>query len=395
MSTEPLLSIVIPTKNRPATLAIVVAQLLARPEQRLEVVVEDNSDDPAACAAIRDHYADDPRLSWHWEGGSRSAIENCDAAVRRATGTVLCFIGDDDAVTRQAMMAAQWMVEQDVEALICAAGSYIWPDVQNAVRVNDGYNGRLAQPAGTGVCRALNVDRELAAVARAGALTMAELPRLYHGLVRRDVLNRMFDKLGTHFPGPVPDMSNAVGLAAFAGRVWHADVPLTVFGQSAQSMSGRNARRDHQGSITAEASLPANTLANWDPRIPKYWSGPTIWSQAALQAAGQVGHQHFVTQFSFARVYAACLSYNRKEFRHYVADAIDEQPARRRFALRAAIAMEMARIASLRAKVLIPKLFGRGRGTPHADVGSAVAEIEAFIDRHNLMATLEAVSVPK
>lgn len=385
MSANPTLSVVIPTKNRPATLAVVVDQLLAWPDQGLELVVEDNSDEQSLCAPILARHAHDPRLCWHWDGSVRSAIENCDAAVSRASGAVVCFIGDDDAVTRQAMIAAQWMVDNDVEAMIFASGAYIWPDVQNAVRVNDDYSGRLAPLKGTGELRKIDVSAALAAVARAGALTMAHLPRLYHGLVRRDVLTRMHEQLGTYFPGPVPDMSNAVGLTAFTNRVWYADMPLVLSGQSAVSMGGRNARRDHQGSIRAEASLPANTLENWDRRIPQYWSGPTIWSQAALQAAQRIGQHDFLARFAFARVYAACLSYNRKQFRKDVADAIRQHPARRRAGLYAAVSTEMIRIAGMRAKVLLPKLLHVGRGSPHEDVGSAVREVERFIDTQQLM----------
>lgn len=389
MPPKPILSVVIPTKNRPGTLLVVVDQLLAWPDLALELVVEDNSDEQSLCAPILARHAHDPRLRWHWDGSVRSAIENCDAAVSRASGAVVCFIGDDDAVTRHAVIAAQWMVENDVEAMIFASSAYIWPDVQNAVRVNDDYSGRLAPLKASGSLRKIDVSAELFAVAQAGALTMARLPRLYHGLVRRDVLARMYAKLGTHFPGPVPDMSNAVGMAAFSSRVWYADMPLVLSGQSAGSMGGRNARRDHQGSIRAESSLPANTLENWDRRIPQYWSGPTIWSQAALQAAQRVGLNDFLARFAFARVYAACLSYNRKQFRKDVVDAIRQHPARHRTGLYTAVGAEMIRIAGMRAKVLVPKLLRMGRGSPHQDVGSAVREVERFIDTHGLMGAFD------
>lgn len=386
---EPILSVVIPTKNRAATLSVVVEQLLSWPDQSFELVVEDNSNEESLCAPILARHAHDPRLRWHWDSAARSAIENCDAAVSRASGSVVCFIGDDDAVARQALIAAQWMLDHDVEALVIPPGSYIWPDVRNAVRVNDKYNGRMAPLKASGELRGIDVSVELSSVARAGALTMAHLPRLYHGLVRRDVLARMQAKLGTHFPGPVPDMSNAVGLAAFCKRVWYADMPLVLSGQSASSMSGRNARRDHQGSIRAEASLPANTLQNWDRRIPQYWSGPTIWSQAALQAAKTVGHDQFVARFAFACVYAACLSYNRKQFRKDVVVAIHQHPARRRLGMYAAVAVEMVRIAIKRAKVLAPKLLRVGQGSRHEDVASAVREVERFINANGLTSAFQ------
>jgi hypothetical protein len=383
---RPILSIVIPTRNRAATLSVVVDGLLKWPDEDVELIVEDNSDEEAMCAPIRDRWQGDRRLKWAWDGRVRSAIENCDAAIGRATGEVVCFIGDDDSIARHSLAAARWMVERDVDALLCSPGSYLWPDVENAVSVNDAYNGRLAPLSATGGQTSVHTPSELCEVARCGALSMGKLPRVYQAFVQRRVLERMRASIGTYFPGPVPDMSNAVGMAGFVGKSAFVDIPLTISGQSASSMSGRNARRDHQGAISAERSLPADAGERWDPRVPRYWSGPTIWAQAALEAAKTVNNADFVPHFSFAKVYAACFTFNRREHYPAVWAALRQHGLLQGALIGGKVAGHMVRLAVLRTSVLLPKFFKQGIGTAHQDVASAANEVEAFIDANNLMA---------
>lgn len=386
--TEPLLSIVVPTRNRYATLNVIVEQFLSWDSDAFELVIEDNSDGTSGFAPVLERYRSDERLRYSHHKGPRSAVENCDAAVARATGKVLTFIGDDDSVTRHCIEAAQWMIDNDIEALVCGVAGYTWPDMEHAVAINQGYNGKLVTPESRGMSKPINVASELGMLARLGAQRIGNMPRLYQAMVQRKALDRAVAVIGRYFPGPVPDMANAVSLAKYVGTCRFTDVPLVVAGQSRSSMSGQNSIRKHQGDVRQEKSLPADTADRWDPRIPRYWSAPTIWAETAIKAAEITQQQGFVDRFSFARVYAACFAFNQRVYYPLVFDAMRYGGWTRAIALAPAVLWHLGMTTAQRAKTFLNKLLFGFPGESFEDVAQATAHVEAIIDREGLMAKL-------
>ena len=80
-----LLSIVVPTKNRPATLAYAVRAALALPSDDLELVVQDCSDDNRTQDAIAP-FAADGRLRYEKSVGAPSMTDNWNLAFERVRG---------------------------------------------------------------------------------------------------------------------------------------------------------------------------------------------------------------------------------------------------------------------------------------------------------------------
>lgn len=383
--TSPLLSVVVPTRNRYETLSVLIEQLMAWPDQRFELVVEDNSADNTPIAELLARHGRDPRFSYSHSPAPRSAIENCDAATARIRGEVATFIGDDDSITRQCIDVASWMLHNQSQVMLCELGSYTWPDMVHAVGINKILNGRLLDVNPGGRIERVDVATELKIVAREGARTLARVPRFYQALVRRDALNLLRARIGTCFPGPVPDMSNAVALASVVSRCHWTDVPIVISGQSRKSMSGRNAVRQHQGSIRAEPSLPQDAASLWDERVPAFWSGPTIWAEAALKAAGSTRQVDFTEQFSFAWVYANCLSYNKAEYYPLVFRALFHQGPLRGLLSLPKVTLCMAHIAVERAINLLRKLVVGAPGQSFGTVADAATYLEQRIEEEGLM----------
>jgi hypothetical protein len=379
------LSIVVPTRNRHATLTVIVDQFLSWSSQAFELVVEDNSDDLGAFAVVLERHSGDPRLRYHFHPASRSMVDNCEAAVARARGQVLSLIGDDDSVTQQCIEVARWMVEQDVEALVCGVAHYTWPDMVHAVSINQGYNGKLILPEVVGITRPVDVAAEFRALARTGAQRLGLVPRLYHSLVQKKLLDRAAADTGVCFPGPVPDMSNAVALAKHVKNCFFTDVPLVVSGQSRNSMSGRNSVRQHQGEIRKERSLPAHTADMWDPCIPHYWSGPTVWAEAAVKAAEATKQQQFRSDFSFASVYAACFIYNDRTYYPLIFKAMLHGGWGRALAMSPSLLWHLGSTAVRRARTLLKKIFFGFPEELFPDVAKATAKLEQFIEQQKLV----------
>src|SRR5438046_7495812 len=100
---EPLLSVVIPTKDR-AQYAVHCLRTLTRlPDADLEIVVQDNSATDALGRTIAE--AGDKRVRYEHHGGALSVIDNCELGMARARGTYVTLLGDDDGVSRSLMDA--------------------------------------------------------------------------------------------------------------------------------------------------------------------------------------------------------------------------------------------------------------------------------------------------
>ena len=91
---ECLISVVIPTYDRPAYLRLALASVLAQSHRRLEVIVSDNASpqDPAAIIA----EFDDPRIRLHRNPRNLGITGNILAGVALASGKYLAILGDDD-----------------------------------------------------------------------------------------------------------------------------------------------------------------------------------------------------------------------------------------------------------------------------------------------------------
>lgn len=308
-----LLSIVVPTINRYETLQPLVLALMDWKSADFEVIIHDNSTDNSSFLSFLSRHADE-RVRYFHHQGYLSAVANCDLALSKAAGEFVCFIGDDDGLAPQIMELCAWMAANKVESAYCNIALYTWPDSEHAVAINNKYNGKLITPDFNRQIKTLDVESEYTKVIRAGGQAMYHVPRVYQGIVAKACLDKVFAQVGTYFPGPVPDMSNAMALAGKVGRHCFVDAPLIISGHSKKSMSGKNSRREHQGEIKKEKSLPPDTIENWHKQVPFFWSAPTIWAQACLEATRKVHREGQLQRFNFAKLYAYCLVFCNRSY---------------------------------------------------------------------------------
>lgn len=372
---DPVLSIVVPTKDRYQTLNILITTTLAWHGDAFELIVQDNSCDNGPIQLLLQRHADDSRFRYFYDPRPMSAPENCDAAVSRARGDIITFIGDDDGVSAHSILLAEWMRRHDIDAAIPSVATYIWPGTPHFAKINVKYNGRLMLPSFNGDVRFCDTKSVLTTVLAKGAGDISSLPRVYHGFVRRSRLDELRVRTGSYFPGPVPDMPNAVGLVPFLKRAVTVSVPLIISGQSAQSMSGLNAVRKHQSEIAANPALPADTAEKWDARVPFYWSGPNIWAEGVLKGAERTGQTDILDAFDFTWVYARDFVFNN--FRYYprIFRAMSSQGLFRFAVILPATLAKVALVYAQRARIFLGKL-----ATSEVE-GTYCATISAALDR--------------
>ena len=317
----PLLSLVIPTLDRYETLIPLVRTLATWGDARMEVIIADNSTNNSGFIYLLEARKN-PCFVYSHSDEKLSAVENCDLAVSKARGKYITFIGDDDGVSRKLIDVCKWMEEGNVESVCFNTSLYTWPNSIHAVSANERYNGKLVSPKFSGMTEAVDVGTELEKILQSGAQALYRVPRLYHGVVSKTCLDQLYRRLGTYFPGPVPDMSNAMGLCSIVSRHYFIDAPVIISGHSKKSMSGRNSRREHQGEIKTEPSLPASASETWYKEVPYFWSGPTIWAQACLEGLHRSGLGERRSSFSYPKLYAGCLVFCKRSYHSRVFESM-------------------------------------------------------------------------
>ncbi|MGH8846604.1 MAG: glycosyltransferase family 2 protein [Polaromonas sp.] len=304
----PLLSIAIPTHNRARYAIPAIRSILAIADPRLEVVVSDTSTsgELAACMADSSNaWVTDPRLNYFRPQEKLDMTGNHNAALGAVTGEYVCLIGDDDTIAADALAAAAWAKDHAIDLIAPnVVANYVWPDFRSRF-LGDRHASRLyfARRMGGGT-----VEDSQVALARAlknAAQGTDGLPKIYHGLVRRAVLEQVREVSGAYFHGSSPDVSGAIALALCSKRFVVADYPLTIPGASGGSNTGRSAMNTHKGALGRESQTKGFESGGWSAGVPRFFSVETVWAHAALETIARIAPEQ-VARFNFAYLAAVC-----------------------------------------------------------------------------------------
>lgn len=300
-----LLSIIIPTKNRYTTLFSVVDMILSfNLNEDLEIVIQDNSDINSEALNFMLDRKNYNNLKYFHCKEKLSVIENSDKAVLNSNGDYVCFIGDDDGVMPNIVEITKWMKKNDYKALKSYKPNYYWPNQQSNY-LSKNISGVLKfKETKTKSFKIISTRKALIATLKIGGVSMEMLPCLYHGIISREVLQSIYQKANTFFPGPSPDMANAIALTQIIDSYVYVNYPVVISGKSTQSTGGAGVLHKHVSRIEDVSHLPKDTSANWDKRIPKYWTGPTIWAESLIKTLEVFQNYQLLKTFNFIYLYS-------------------------------------------------------------------------------------------
>lgn len=304
----PVLSVIVPTHNRAIYARSCIEAVLSFPDSDLELVVSDTSTDGLLVQWLNGdgaRWRADPRMRYVKIDTPSNLTLNHNDAMAMATGEYACIIGDDDAITSAAIAAARWAADHDVAAVSqTVTATYAWPDFRSRL-ARGGHAARLYLPTGPGnmVWRSASADLD-AALARAFQSTDS-MPRCYHGVVRRSLLEDVKARTGAYFHGSSPDMSGAVAMACLIDQYVETTLPLTIPGVSGGSNSGRSAMNTHKGELSAETQTSGFEQAGWTAGVPRFFAVETVWAHAGL-ATLQHLRPDLIGVFNFIELLALC-----------------------------------------------------------------------------------------
>lgn len=299
----PIVSVVIPTHER-AGYAVPTVRALLGLSAAIEVVVSDSSKQDSISSNF-ESAIHTGQLKILRPMRKMSVVDNFNFALAAATGRYVCFIGDDDFVSSDVVSLAKWAELNAIDAVKFTFPSlYFWPDFRHRVEGaaiagslrTSAYSGRIS------IHDSRRSARDALQNLGAGPLDM---PRVYAGLVSRSLIEKITAKYGSLFGGVSPDVYSALLIAIEAETCVKVDYPVVIPGASGASTAGLSAQGRHVGGLRDNPHIGAFENLLWDPRIPEFYSVPTVWGFSILKAAERAKVPS--ENIGFGRLYLKCI----------------------------------------------------------------------------------------
>lgn len=309
---NPLLSIVIPTRNRQQYCIAAIDNILSYNYSSLELCIQDNSDDNQIEQYVAARKVD-IRLKYCHICERLNSVHNMDQAISMATGKYVTMIGDDDTVLPNIFNIVDWADKNGVDS-ICARQTvaYYWPgaypkEISGVLMITSPDVKRQDN---------WDIERKLTVLFKKGITRFLDykLPKLYHGLILNDRLQEIRKRAGHYFGGLSPDIYSTIALCGVVKNHAVIDGAITVSGACRSSATSQNINLGHRGELSEAPHLILRGPYVWDDYIPAYYSVETIWAESALKAVVETGMIKFRDKFDYSYLVAFAALNNRNIF---------------------------------------------------------------------------------
>lgn len=263
--TSPILSVIIPTRERAATLTYTLASVLDQASDDFEVIVSDNVSNDDTANVVKSKK--DNRIRYFRTSCRLSMCDNYEFALNKATGQYVIIIGDDDAAIPGMLDALLVRLRALPEPVI-----HMWP-----LHIYDWPV--LKQPAvATYIAptmkeSVLDLKAKGRKVVRLGGWKYYELPSPYHAAIPRRILDELRTRTGRVFHSTQPDVFTAMAIPAFADHA--INVGRTV------TFNGRSSKSNGLGFVNSGA-LP--NIERFISEYGKYEFHPSLFDQTSAMA---------------------------------------------------------------------------------------------------------------
>lgn len=225
----PRFSVLIPTRDRPATIRYTLATVLSQPGDDYEVVVADNCSDPETGRIVQELGAG--RIRYTRSDEVLPMAVNWERGLSLSSGEYVTVLGDDDGFLPSTLQLARKLIASTGCALLSwPRHTYWWPDaivtwMRHQLVVTLGNNAFWSDSRVT-------LERFYR-----GLEAFGNIPMIYRGFYHRGVIEEATRKFGGFFvpPDAAPDVSSGIlGLHLTDRFVWSAR-PLSIGGNSGKS----------------------------------------------------------------------------------------------------------------------------------------------------------------
>ena len=313
---EPLISIVIPTRNRQKYCIAAIENILSYDYPNFELCIRDNSDNDDVNSYIRTRVAD-PRIKYEYISERLNSVINMDAAIGLASGKYVVMIGDDDTILPEIFNVAQFADKEGIDS-VCSLQtvSYFWP---GAYPGTDSGLLCLSEPFRSKVID-WSVTEKLDHLFAHGITRFLEykLPKVYHGLILRQRLLEVKKKTGHFFGGLSPDVYSTMALSLIVDNHVIVEKAITIAGACNMSSTSQNVNNGHRGSLDDAPHFRFRGPYIWDNYVPAYYSVDTIWAESALRAIREMNSANLLKKYNFSYLAIFSILNTRSIFKYAV-----------------------------------------------------------------------------
>lgn len=224
---KPLISVIIPTRERADTLIHCLRTVVAQDYENLNIIVSDNFSQDNTREVVASFF--DPRIKYINTSKRVSMSHNWEFALGHVTDGWVTFLGDDDGLLPGGLAkVAQVISDTGCLAVTSIPCLYYWPG-------STAFENQMIIPIAIGV--ELRNGMEWLTKLMRGEAPYMDLPWLYHGgFVDLSLINSARDCHGKFFLSMTPDVYSAVALASITGNYVMMKEPVCVEGVSSHSM---------------------------------------------------------------------------------------------------------------------------------------------------------------
>jgi hypothetical protein len=223
----PRFTIIIPTRERAATLEYALRTVTDQDFASLEIIVSDNASTDNTRAVVEANG--DPRIRYINTGKRLSMSHNYEFALGHARGEWIGYLGDDDGLFPDTIARVDKIIQtHNVDLIRSRQAHYLWPSLVGSV------GGHLSIPLG-GTSEVRNCEKVLRS-ALAGDISYLELPMIYGGgFASREAIDRARSPDGRFFLSRIPDVYSGVILSVSCESYYWSAEPLFLNGASIAS----------------------------------------------------------------------------------------------------------------------------------------------------------------
>lgn len=301
-----LLSILIPTKNREEYALKVVNHILDTIDHRVQLVIYDNSDSNKLKNLLKD-FLQDHRINYFYNNEVLSFVENFSLGISKCTGEYVTIIGDDDGINPFIIDIAVWANNNGVEAITPSLPLvYYWPG-SGVNSQND--NGRLVISEISCKAKFYKPRKEVIKLLKNGCQNYLSLnlAKVYHGMIKRTVLEEIKTRTGKYIGGLSPDIYLSVACSLLVEKVLIIEYPLTISGICKKSGSSDSATGKHIGKLEEAPHFRGHNNYQWSDNIPSFYSVETIWADSSLAVLRDLSSINLMKYFNLDVISAYCL----------------------------------------------------------------------------------------